>query len=87
MYYERTIEKTLLSIDKSFPVLQLTGPRQVGKTTLLTKMEKKSRKIVSLDMPSIRALAKNDPELFLQRYSPPVRCRGSNLYVSGCAAN
>ena len=72
MYYERAIEKTLWSINYSFPVLLLTGPRQVGKTTLLTKMANENRKIVSLDMPSIRALAKTEPELFLQRYQPPV---------------
>ena len=72
MFYERTIEKTLWSINSSFPVLLLTGPRQVGKTTLLTKMANENRKVVSLDMPSIRAIAKNEPELFLQRYSPPV---------------
>jgi hypothetical protein len=72
MYYERTIEKTLININKTFPVLLLTGPRQVGKTTLLTKMAGSDRKVVSLDAPSVRALAKNEPELFLQRYSPPV---------------
>ena len=72
MFYERTIEKTLRSISESFPVLLLTGPRQVGKTTLLTRMADRKRKIVSLDTPSMRALAKNEPELFLQRYSPPV---------------
>jgi hypothetical protein len=72
MYYERTIEKTLRGINETFPVLLLTGPRQVGKTTLLTKMAGNERKIVSLDSPTIRALAKNEPELFLQRYSPPV---------------
>ncbi len=72
MYYERTIEKTLRNISETFPVLLLTGPRQVGKTTLLTKMADKKRNIVSLDNPTIRALAKKDPELFLQRYAPPV---------------
>ena len=72
MYYERTIEKSLRSISKSFPVLLLTGPRQIGKTTLLTKMAEDNRKIVSLDSPTFRALAKNEPELFLQRYAPPV---------------
>lgn len=72
MYYERTIEPVIRKIDETFPVLIVTGPRQVGKTTLLTKMAKKERKIVSLDNPTIRAFAKNDPELFIQRYSPPV---------------
>jgi len=72
MFYERTIEKNLRSISESFPVLLLTGPRQVGKTTLLTKMAEGKRTAVSLDNPTIRALAKNEPELFLQRYAPPV---------------
>ncbi|HHV12482.1 MAG TPA: ATP-binding protein [Clostridiales bacterium] len=72
MYYERTIEQTLRNISDTFPVLLLTGPRQVGKTTLLTKMADKNRKIVSLDNPTIRALARQEPELFLQRYAPPV---------------
>ena len=72
MFYERTIEKTLRSVSETFPVLLLTGPRQVGKTTILTKIAEPGRKVVSLDNPTIRALAKAEPELFLQRYAPPV---------------
>ena len=72
MYYERTIEKTVRSISDTFPVLLVTGPRQVGKSTLLERMAEPERKRVSLDNPTIRALAQTDPELFLQRYSPPV---------------
>ena len=72
MYIERTIEKTVKKVSDTFPVLLLTGPRQVGKTTLLERIAEPSRKTVSLDNPSIRMLAKTDPELFLQRYAPPV---------------
>jgi len=72
MFYERTIEKTLRSVSASFPVLMLTGPRQVGKTTILEKLKDNDRKVVSLDNPSIRAYAKQEPEMFLQRYEPPV---------------
>ena len=72
MYYERTIEPAIKSISQTFPVLIVTGPRQVGKTTLLSHMAEKERTIVSLDNPTIRAFAKRDPELFLQRYQPPV---------------
>jgi predicted AAA+ superfamily ATPase len=72
MYYKRAIEQTIRSINDTFPVLILTGPRQVGKTTLLQYMAEKDRKYVALDNPSDRALAKSDPELFLQRFSPPV---------------
>lgn len=72
MYYERAIEPTIRKINETFPVLIVTGPRQVGKTTLLTKMAEADRKIVSLDHPTIRAFARSEPELFLQRYAPPV---------------
>lgn len=74
MYYNRTIEQTLKSISDTFPVLLLIGPRQVGKSTVLENLAgmDKERKRVSLDNPSARALAKSDPNLFLQRYSPPV---------------
>ena len=72
MFYKRTIETAVSSISKTFPVLVLTGPRQVGKTTLLQTMAEKGRKYVALDNPTDRALAKSEPELFLQRYSPPI---------------
>lgn len=72
MYYNRILEQTVINTSKTFPVVLVTGPRQVGKTTLLTKLAEKNRTIVSLDNPTVRGLAKEDPELFLQRYKPPV---------------
>ena len=72
MFYERTIKDTIKNVSETFPVLLVTGPRQVGKTTILESMMEPGRKKVSLDNPTIRATAKNDPELFLQRYAPPV---------------
>ena len=72
MFYQRSIANTLRSINDTFPVMVLTGPRQVGKTTLLQAMAEKDRKYVALDNPTDRALAKSEPELFLQRFSPPV---------------
>lgn len=32
---ERTLAHTIRSVSQNFPVLMVTGPRQVGKTTLL----------------------------------------------------
>lgn len=72
MFYERTITDTIRNVSETFPVLLVTGPRQVGKSTLLERLMEPERKKVSLDNPSIRLLAKTDPELFLQRYAPPV---------------
>lgn len=77
-YIKRAAEGTITQISKMFSVLLVTGPRQVGKTTLLQKLmetqkeEGIERKYVTLDDPDARYLAKHDPALFLQRYSPPV---------------
>lgn len=77
-YIKRAAEDTILGISKMFPVLLVTGPRQVGKTTLLQRLAEMQRdtgierKYVTLDDPDIRYLAKHDPALFLQRYTPPV---------------
>jgi predicted AAA+ superfamily ATPase len=55
-----------------FPVLVLTGPRQVVKTTLLRHLGDGKRNYVTLDDPDARRLAQSDPAMFLQRYTPPV---------------
>lgn len=72
MYIKRAIEETVAKISAMFPVLLVTGPRQVGKTTLLQKLSSPDRKYVTLDDPDVRYLAKHDPALFMQRYTPPV---------------
>jgi len=72
IYIKRAIEQSVLKISKTFPVLLVTGPRQVGKTTLLKQLADSSRKYVTLDDPDIRGLAVKDPALFLQRFAPPV---------------
>jgi len=72
MYIKRAIEDTVIKISKTFPVLLITGPRQVGKTTLLKKLAAEDRKYVTLDDPDVRFMAKHDPALFMQRYTPPV---------------
>ena len=72
MYLKRTLENYVKNVSNTFPVLLLTGARQIGKTTLLKHIEETTRKYVTLDNPVIRVLAQEEPDLFLQRYSPPV---------------
>lgn len=72
-YISRSLEKVVSEVTKEYPVILVTGPRQVGKTTMLQKlMEGTQRGYVSLDDLSERNLAKSDPELFLQLHKPPV---------------
>ena len=75
---ERTMVRVVEEYSKSFRVLLLTGQRQVGKSTLLESLVKSSAKgrgkrtHITLDNPRFRALAQNDPELFLQQNPPPI---------------
>lgn len=72
-YISRSLETVVKEVTKEYPVVLVTGPRQVGKTTMLQKlMENTERSYVSLDDLNERAMAKNDPELFLQLHQPPV---------------
>ncbi len=78
MYISRALEPLVRRYSEYFKVVVVTGPRQVGKTTMLKHLMEEGaaagvdRTYVSLDNTSIRLLAKQDPALFLQRYRPPV---------------
>lgn len=72
-YISRNLEIVVSEVTNEYPVVLVTGPRQVGKTTMLQKlMEGTDRSYVSLDDLNERNLAKTDPELFLQLHKPPV---------------
>ncbi|RHP08508.1 ATP-binding protein [Clostridium sp. AF36-18BH] len=69
------MEKPVMELNEQYPVLLLTGPRQVGKTTMLEhliEVEGKGRKKVSLDDLTLRELAKTDPKMFFQLYQSPL---------------
>lgn len=72
MFLRRGIAPAWQAAARQFPVLLLTGPRQVGKTTVLQRLCGRERRYVSLDDAAVRALAQRDPALFLQRFEPPV---------------
>lgn len=70
-YFKRTLETAIKRMNVSFPVVMVTGPRQVGKTTVLRNCDP-DRRYVSLDKLELRILAQENPDLFLQRFPPPV---------------
>ncbi len=70
---ERTILTQIENSVHHFPVTILSGPRQVGKSTLLhRKMIEKGYSYVTLDNRIDRMDAINDPQSFLQRLTYPV---------------
>ena len=72
MYIERTLETFVATATTQFPVMLVTGARQVGKTTILRHLSGLARTYVTLDDPLLLNLAKTEPALFLQRFPPPV---------------
>lgn len=72
MYLERTLNTFFEKANTQFPVLLVTGARQVGKTTLLRHLVREPRAYVTLDDPLILSLAKSDPALFMQRFPAPI---------------
>jgi predicted AAA+ superfamily ATPase len=74
-YIKRNMEEVFLKLNKQYPAILITGPRQVGKTTMLQKLivlEGLNRNYVSLDDLNERSLAKSDPTMFFQLHRPPV---------------
>jgi len=71
-YIPRTLEPVLKRAAREFPAVVLTGPRQSGKTTLLSHLFGKSYRYVSLEPPDVRAAADADPRGFLELYPSPV---------------
>ena len=72
MYISRALERRVLRASEQFRALIVTGPRQVGKTTLLKHLAENKREYVSLDDPVEREAAVTEPALFLERHQPPV---------------
>lgn len=72
-YIKRTLEKKITEISKEYACILVTGPRQVGKSTMLQHlMEGGNRNRVTLDNIDERKLAKTDPALFLEIHPAPV---------------
>lgn len=72
MMFPRDLASSIRECSGTFPALLVTGPRQVGKSTLLEAAAEPSRRIVTLDDPAVRRLAREDPAFFFQTYRPPL---------------
>lgn len=65
MWIERDISDSIQN--NTDPIQVIRGPRQCGKSSLLLHLDSEFQE-VSLDDPSLRELAQNDPELFLRQF-------------------
>ena len=70
--YKREALEVIKNINETFKVLLVTGPRQVGKTTLLLSIKPDNMEYVTLDDEILRNQAINDPKLFLEEHPAPL---------------
>ncbi len=66
MYLKRAIEDKLKETMQHYPVILVTGPRQVGKTTLLKEISKSTHQYITMDDLIQRQLLEEDPNLFFK---------------------
>jgi predicted AAA+ superfamily ATPase len=71
MWIERTLAGELTTLARTFPVVVLTGPRQVGKTSLLERSFP-GYSYVTLDDSQNAEAAETRPKEFLARHEPPL---------------
>lgn len=65
---KREIEAKFKKYTEERKVVLVTGARQVGKSTFVKSLSSDDRTYVTLDDLALRALAENDPKLFLMNY-------------------
>lgn len=73
-YINRNLEKIIKNFIGKYPIIMITGPRQIGKTTLLNYLSENLKNInyVTLDDLMIRIQVNEDPSLFLRTYETPL---------------
>lgn len=75
MYVRRALEEKLVSLESRFSAILLTGPRQAGKTTLLTELLHRlddHAEVFSFDTPSEIDSFRRDPDLFFANHPGPL---------------
>lgn len=71
MWIDRKYEPVFKRLFEQFPVVIVTGARQVGKTSLVRKIFP-DYSYVSLDLPALAEQAENNPSDFLKSHSEPL---------------
>ncbi|MCL2370784.1 MAG: ATP-binding protein [Firmicutes bacterium] len=73
MYIKRHMEAVLIDLLSQYPCVLISGPRQVGKSTMTEHLpDADKRKYITLDDDELKELALTDPKLFMQLHPPPI---------------
>ena len=72
MYINRALTQRLKKLTKVFPVIVITGARQVGKSTLLKHVYENNADYIVFDPVVDIENARQDPELFLNNHQCPM---------------
>lgn len=72
MYYSRTIEKKINLIKNEYAAITIYGARQVGKSTVVEHIFEDQLSNITLDDLNERALANDNPKLFLEAHPWPL---------------
>ncbi len=70
-YIKRSIENVIERSAETFKAVLVTGARQTGKSTLLSRLYP-DVKMITFDDPFMEDQAKNNPEMFMMLNEPPV---------------
>ena len=71
-FIKRDLANKILELSQDYACVLLTGPRQVGKTTLLRQLMQQNRNYVTLDDLEERRLAQQEPATFLAVHETPL---------------
>lgn len=71
-FIKRDLGNKILELSQDYACILLTGPRQVGKTTLLRQLMQEDRNYVTLDDLDERRLAQQEPATFLAVHDTPL---------------
>lgn len=71
-FIQRDLSKKIVELSEDYACILLTGPRQVGKTTLLKELMQANRNYVTLDDLDERRLAQQEPATFLAVHDTPL---------------